>query len=167
MLKAGTESGSDKWRLAQPSTGIDFIMSTTSNTSTHLIVQMENSTLRDSCRGDTVACVKSRVIEKIGNKYLSHFVKPQYMYVEHPPDWGGSIGRKKWTTNLSMVKKNPVMYEYLPGIAAHEFGHSGGLGDGANYQDIMGPWIPGEPKENISSDDKQGMGAIYNNHSSH
>ncbi len=103
--------------------------------------------------GTSIACTFNK-----GTVTYPH-LKKQTLDLENPPCWNGN-GCKLWT-NQEQLSTNPL-YEYLPGFAMHEFGHTAGLGHSSNQNDIMGSWDPDNDILSPSSNDKDAMASMYN-----
>ena len=55
----------------------------------------------------------------------------------------------------------PDVYEYLPWVLMHEFGHTLGLGEGGDSDDIM---KGGARQRDLSDGDAKGLRATYAHH---
>lgn len=66
-------------------------------------------------------------------------------------------------SDLTEYVNDQDMYEYLPGILMHEFGHPIGLGHGGSTSIMTGHYYLGD----LSTDDKEGAKAVYQHHTAH
>ena len=105
----------------------------------------------DRC-GGSVACT-------LAAGDYPHIGDGQPFLIEDPPRWSTSR-REMWTTNFKDASTTPERYEYLPWVLMHEFGHTLGLGDGGNSDDIMG----GARQRDLSDGDANGLRATYAHH---
>lgn len=71
---------------------------------------------------------------------------------------------KVWTTNPADIGNMRHAYAYMPGVLAHEFGHTAGLGHSVGSNDVMG--YP-DNKSALSDNDKRAMRATYQHLHSH
>lgn len=123
-----------------------------------------NRDTNDKCRG-SVACTVNLDPDDTVNRNYPHLAG-QKLYFERPPIWNTVqpdmtvlINEQIWT-NLESLK-NDSDYEYMPGIMAHEFGHTAGLGHSSIVTDVM--WGGDE----LSLNDIEAMKSIYQHHQTH
>ncbi len=88
-----------------------------------------------------------------------HIGDGQPFLIEDPPRWDGGP-QEVWTISLADWNGDRDMYEYLPYVLMHEFGHTLGLGEGADGDDIMG----GARRRDLSDGDAKGLRATYAHH---
>ena len=108
----------------------------------------------DRC-GGSVACVfPAGTYPHLGNGQL--FV------IEDPPRWPGDPANsvREWTTEITDWLMDDEMYEYLPRILMHEFGHTLGLGHSEDRSAIM----DGLVSPNLADTDIKGLKATYAHH---
>ncbi len=99
-----------------------------------------------------------------------HIGVGQLFWIEDPPHWGNK-SPKIWTTDFQDNKDDPDIYEYLPSVLMHEFGHTFGLGHSARSETIMAgkvrelePCVVGSRSAQtcgLAEDDQKGAEAIY------
>ena len=85
------------------------------------------------------------------------------MKFEEPPTWHQSPYHKFWTDDIETYRRDRVLYEYLPSVIMHEFGHVLGLGHGGGATIMNGHHYLGT----ITETDKNAAKAIYQRHVAH
>ena len=110
----------------------------------------------DKC-GGTIACFMFGAANE-------HMLDGYTIWIEDPPFWPDEHGRsivKQWADNWTQYNSKPDEYEYLPGVFAHEMGHTLGLGHGGG-QIMSGYW-----QEGLGSRDEAAVTNLYLHHASH
>ena len=124
-------------------------------------------------KGDDSHCGGSIACTHAAGTY-PHIGNGQRFLIENPPHWGHEDNPRMWTDDLGEWWRMTDKFEYLPRLLAHELGHTLGLGDGANGDDVMA-WATREPRPcsftaqvidrcGFSDGDMQGLRAIYAHH---
>ena len=122
----------------------------------------------------SIACVHS-----LGGN--SHLANGAILYIEEPPSFATSGKIQEWTASYSDWRKFPNMFEYLPGILMHEYGHVLGLNDTDDtigYVGVMRSTMHEVPVGGVcrnapasecglGAQDRNGLNAIYQNHTRH
>ena len=105
----------------------------------------------DRCGGSVACTLAAGDYPHIGNG--------QRFLIEDPPRWPRK-SQETWTTVFDDADMMPDVYEYLPWVLMHEFGHTLGLGEGGDSDDIMG----GARQRDLSDGDAKGLRATYAHH---
>ena len=106
-----------------------------------------------------------------------HIGNQQTFWIEDPPHWGREASTREWTVDFKEWFDDPDVYQYLPSIIMHEFGHTIGLGHGTTWKDIMNGRTrelepcsyTGTERERcgLTTNDKKAAEAIYEHHTAH
>ena len=147
--------------------------STTTISGVHVTVEIGAA---DECGQTALACVVSYFRTRPHLTLVT-------LHIKDPP----AIG-KAWIVDYSDWSKDPITYEYLPGVLLHEFGHTLGLDDTydtlrvlpGSYVGIMRDHkreVPAAPFDRcdtapadqcgLSDHDRNALKAIYQGHSRH
>ena len=155
--KEGVNQGADKWNNA--GTGMSFTK-VSLTASPDVVVQGYWSGGTNQCvNPNAVACVPYSLFT-----IYPHFNRQQRFYFEHEPVSGST--QYEWTNNYRSTVSEPTLL-YMPIIMAHEFGHAAGLWHSPGTRDAMNRGVSTANRQNLSSNDKNAMKAIYNNHTVH
>ena len=168
--KSGTDLGAGKWNSA--STGMSFTKVTSTSSADVVVQGYYAGSGTDHCKAGNVACV----LYGSGDIY-PHFTQQLRLYFvyERPAidvngnpvtDIQGNPLNYGWENDFARAQTNSHLL-YMPVFMAHEFGHAAGLWHSpGSTSDAMTARIKHDT-ENLNSNDKNAMKAIYEDHTSH
>ena len=160
--KSGTDLGAGKWNSA--STGMSFTKVTSTSSADVVVQGYYAGSGTDHCKAGNVACV----LYGSGDIY-PHFTRQLRLYFVYERQFTDSQGRSSiyvWENDFMMAMSDENLL-YMPVFMAHEFGHAAGLWHSpGSTSDAMTAKIKHDT-ENLNSNDKNAMKAIYEDHTSH
>lgn len=172
--KAATTQGAGKWNTVLGTSRSFRFDDAPTVSSADIVVQGYSSSGTDRCGGAAaVACVPYT------SSTYPHVTQRQTLYFEYPPvsvipatidlitgvTTPARTVTYTWEDNFRTASGNAT-FLYMPIFMAHEFGHAAGLWHSTGASDAMNAGIAPNT-QNLNSNDKKAMKALYDIHTAH